>query len=84
MKNLRMLVWLTQLGFSVAFPLAGFLMLALWLRQRFALGGWVVILGLVFGIVGAVDGFRTSLKAMELMAREDDPEKHSTAFDDHL
>ena len=28
MKDLSLLVWLTQLGFSVAFPLAGFILLA--------------------------------------------------------
>ena len=40
MKNLNMLVWLTQLGLSVAGPLAGFILLAVWLRQHFELGGW--------------------------------------------
>ena len=68
MKNLNMLVWLTQLGVSVAGPLTGFLLLAVWLRQRFDLGVWVLIIGIVFGISGAIDGFRVSMKAMEQMA----------------
>lgn len=80
-----MLVWITQLGFSVAFPLAGFVLLALWLQQRFSLGSWVLFLGLFLGLVGAVDGFRTSLKAMKIMAggskKEDDPPPVS--FNDH-
>ena len=33
MKDLGLLVWLTQLGLSVAFPLAGFVLLGLWLRR---------------------------------------------------
>lgn len=77
MKNLNMLIWLTQLGLSVAGPLTGFLLLAVWLRQRFALGTWVLIIGIIFGISGAVDGFRISMKAMEQMA-EGKPEKKET------
>lgn len=85
MKDLRMLVWITQLGLSIAFPLAGFLLLALWLRQRFSLGSWVLLLGLLFGLAGAVDGFRSSLKAMKILAgepkKDDDPPPVS--FNDH-
>lgn len=67
MKELNMLVWLTQLGLSVAIPLAGFTGLGIWLRDRFALGSWVVVLGLVIGFICAVDGFRSSLRIMERM-----------------
>lgn len=85
MKNLNMLVWLTQLGLSVAGPLAGFILLAVWLRHRFGLGIWVLIVGIVFGISGAVDGFRVSMKAMEQMSKnksgENDPPPVS--FNDH-
>lgn len=85
MKSLRMLVWLTQLGLSVAFPLAGFLLLALWLRQRFSLGSWVLFVGLIFGLVGAVDGFCSSLKAMDLMARDkkENDAAPPISFNDH-
>ena len=85
MKNLNMLVWLTQLGLSVAGPLAGFILLAVWLRQQFDLGIWVLILGLIFGISGAIDGFRVSIKAMEQMSK-DKPEKADlppVSFNDH-
>lgn len=85
MKNLNMLVWLTQLGLSVAGPLAGFILLAVWLRQQFDLGIWVLIVGIVLGISGAVDGFRVSMKAMEQMSKdkpgENDPPPVS--FNDH-
>ena len=33
MKTVSLLPWLTQLGLSVALPLAGFIFLALWLRS---------------------------------------------------
>ena len=65
LKDLRMLVWLTQLGMSTAIPMAGFILLALWLKQRFGLGGWVIIAGCVVGLVCAIDGFMNSMKAME-------------------
>ena len=42
MKELNMLVWTTQLGISVAAPLAGFTLAGLWLRDRFGLGIWGV------------------------------------------
>lgn len=73
MKHLTLLVWLTQLGLSVAFPLAGFVWGAVWLRDRFDLGIWVLIVGIVLGLAGAVDGFRTSLKAMSRLTKKEDP-----------
>ena len=71
MKDLKMLIWLTQLGLSIALPPAGFVWLAVWLRGRFSLGNWVIFVGIVLGIAGAVDGFRSSLKAMQMMEKQD-------------
>ena len=85
MKEFNLLVWLTQLGISVAVPLALCTWGAAWLRQKFELGPWVLILGIGLGFYLAVDGFRTSLKAMEQMGRnrrkDDDPPPLS--FNDH-
>lgn len=82
MKDLTLLVWLTQLGLSTAFPLAGFILLALWLRNSLGWGNWVLWVGIVLGIVTAIDGFRTSLKAMERIGhrKHDDP---PVSFNDH-
>ena len=71
MKELKMLIWLTQLGLSIALPPAGFVWLAVWLRGRFSLGNWVIFVGIALGIAGAVDGFRSSLKAMQMMEKQD-------------
>lgn len=70
MKTLSLLIWLTQLGLSVAFPLAGFVLLAVWLKQFFALGAWVVWVGVAVGMLCAIDGLRHSLKAMERIAKD--------------
>ena len=84
MKNLSMIIWLTQLGFSIAFPLAGFIMLAVWLRDRFGLGPWVLAAGIILGIVGAVDGLRYSLKAMELLSKKNkDEDPPPVSFNTH-
>ena len=83
MKNLSMIVWLTQLGLSVALPPAGFILLAVWLRDRFAWGNWVIWVGVALGIICAVDGLRTSLKAMERMSRDKEENKPPVSFNDH-
>jgi len=86
MKELSLLVWLTQLGLSVAFPLAGFVLLAVWLRSAFGWGDWVIWTGLLLGLGGAVNGFRHSLKAMELLSRDKKKKKDppSVAFNEHI
>ena len=83
MKNLSMLEWLTQLGLSVALPPCGFIFLALWLRDRFAWGNWVLWVGIILGVVCAFDGLRTSLKAMEQMSKKKDEDIKPVSFNDH-
>ena len=83
MKDISLIVWLTQLGISVATPLGGFVWLAVWLRQRFDWGVWVIIAGVILGVVCAVDGLRTSLKAMERIAKNEKEDKHIPSFNDH-
>lgn len=85
MKNLTLIVWLTQLGFSVAVPPAAIILLAVWLRTRFDLGVWVVLVGVGLGIVYAIDGLRTSLKAMDRIANRKTPDQEPppVSFNDH-
>lgn len=83
MKNLSLLVWLTQLGMSVALPLAGFVWLAVWLRQRFDLGVWVIVIGVAVGLICAADGLRSSLKAMERMSQDKKEKEPPVSFNDH-
>lgn len=82
MKDFRLLIWLTQLGLSVAVPLGGFILLAAWLHKSVGWGSWVIWVGLLLGIVCAVDGLRTSFRAMERM-RSDKKEKPPISFNDH-
>ena len=85
MKEFNMLIWLTQLGISVTAPLAIFTLLGLWLRSRFDLGAWIILISCLLGFVCAVRSFCQSLKMMEMMdkngSRKKDPPPVS--FNDH-
>ena len=71
-KALRYLVWLTQLGLSVAVPLAGFILLGVWLHNSKGWGGWTVAAGIVFGILGAAGGLYNSFKTLNQMLKQDE------------
>lgn len=87
MKEINMLVWLTQLGLGVAVPLAGFVWLGVWLQNRFSLGAWCVIVFTLIGLVTAWDGLKISLKAMERLDKSKGKEKKKDesriSFNDH-
>jgi len=84
MKDINMLVWLTQLGLSVALPLIGFSFLGVWLHNAFSIGKWVIWVMLILGILSAVSGFRSSLHAMRCMSQSKQPEEPPpVSFNDH-
>lgn len=58
MKFLKDLVWITQLGFSIVIPLVLFTQGAVWLRDRYDLGVWIVLLGLGLGLYSAFSAAR--------------------------
>ncbi len=75
------LVWLTELGLSVAIPMAVFVFLGAFLRKQFELGSWVVVVSALLGLYGSVGGLIRSLKLMNREAKEKEPEK--TQFNTH-
>ncbi len=84
MKGLSLLVWLTQLGMSVALPIAGYVLLAVWLKNRLSLGWWILVLGIGLGLVSAIRGLKESLKVMERLSREKkDDTPPPVSFSDH-
>ena len=83
MKNLNMLIWMTQLGLSIVLPPVCFILLALWLRDQYGWGQWVLWAGIALGIYTAIQGFRGSLKAMEQMSGDKAEDKPQTAYNDH-
>lgn len=84
MKDLTLIVWLTQLGLSVAMPMACFVLLAVWLRDGLGWGQWVIYAGIGLGLVCAISGLRNSLKAMDrLSRRKKDDSPPPVSFNDH-
>ena len=83
LKNLQLLVWLTQLGLSVAVPLAGCVWLSTWLRDTFSLGDWVLWVGVVFGAVCALEGFLSSLRVLNRISKEKKDDPPDVFFNDH-
>ena len=83
MKNMNLLIWLTQLGLSVAVPLAGFIFLGIWLHNGCGWGQWTIWTGIVLGVTTAADGLRQSLKAMQRMSGNDQEKEPPVSFNDH-
>ena len=85
MKDLNLLVWLTQLGLSVAMPLIGFAFLGVWLNRSCGFGQWTIWAGLILGILSAINGFRSSLHAMKLMSRDKkQTDAPPVSFNEHM
>ncbi len=66
MKILNLLMWVGQFGFSIIFPTLFFLLLAVWLQQKFQLGAWILIL---FGIVGVFTSISTAKSCLHAMCK---------------
>ncbi len=62
---------LTQLGFSIAFPMILCTVGALRLSQRFGLGSWVVLVGVLFGMVSGISCFLTFAQSMVRRSKKD-------------
>lgn len=62
---LRSLILMSQFGLSIAVPLVLCTYGAYWLQNRFALGGWVVIAGLLIGLLGAIGGVWRSYRLIQ-------------------
>ena len=77
MKNLyqiaRHLVWLTQFGLSVALPPVLLLLGAVWLKNHFALGSWIVLVGLLLGLFASIGSLHKNLKSIDREGKEDTP-----------
>ena len=82
MKDLSLLVWLSQLGLSVAVPPAMFILLSLWLKNQFGWGQWVIWVAVALGIYCAVTGFIASLRTLSQITR-DKQQPPAVSFNEH-
>ena len=84
MKLLNLLMWVTQFGLSCLFPICFFLLLAVWLKQKFALGMWIIIVLGILGVLITISTVRANWKAMCRAASEaSSSEPPPIAFNDH-
>jgi len=83
MKDLNLLVWITQLGLSTVTPLAGFILLAVWLRSRFGWGQWVIWLAIVLGLYSAITGFLSCLKTLKQLTDSSKKDPPPVCFNEH-
>ena len=84
MGDLSLLVFFTQLGLTVALPLAGFILLAVWLQNTFARGSWVIWVGIILGLWTAFSGLRSTLKTMGRLAKgKKEAQDPGVSFNDH-
>lgn len=65
MKELNLLIWVSQLGFSTAVPLAAFVLLGVWLHNSRGWGLWVIFAGIGLGLFSAISGFINTLKTLQ-------------------
>lgn len=84
MKLLSLLTWVGQFGFSIIFPTCFFLILGVWLQNRFGLGLWIVIVLGILGMMTSVSTTRACLRSLRKAAEEAcDPKDPPIAFNDH-
>ena len=69
MKDLNLLVWLTQLGLGIAVPMGGCIWGAIWLRDRYGLGSWVIVCGCILGLFFTVNSMLGSFRMLEDMMK---------------
>lgn len=76
-KSLSVWHWLAlagQLGFALITPIILCTVTAYWLSRRFALGGWIVIVGILIGLGGAAVSFVQVARLMQRAARKREDE----------
>lgn len=84
MKFWSLLIWVTQFGLSIIFPVCFFLLLGTWLQNTYGLGTWVMILCGVLGLLTSVSTVRSCIRSLRKdTERAANSEKPPLAFNDH-
>jgi len=84
MKILSLLMWVGQFGFSILFPIVFFLLLGVWLQNKYGLGGWILILFGILGLFTSVSTTKACLHSLCKAAEEASGSKTKpVSFNDH-
>ena len=82
MKDINLFVWITQLGLGVAAPAAGFTLAGVWLKNRYGLGAWIVIVLCAVGLARGAVSFIRTLRMIEKKEKEAD-KKAIKGYNEH-
>ncbi len=82
MKVLRNITWLVQLGLSIIVPPLLCIGGCYWLQNRFSLGSWVMLPGIILGLGGSVSSAFQFYRLMRRQAERDSQHKPD-AFNNH-
>ena len=84
MKILSLILWVTQFGLSILFPLCVFLYLGFWLQTRFSLGIWVMAVCGIIGFMTSISTAKACIQSLLKAAEEAVPTRERPiAFNDH-
>lgn len=84
MKILNLLMWVGQFGLSILFPTVFFLLVGVWLQNKFSLGIWILILSGILGILTSVSTAKACLHSLCKAAEEvSGDKKPPISFNDH-
>lgn len=84
MKILALLMWVGQFGFSCIFPLLFFLLLAVWLQNKFGLGLCIIVVFGILGLLTTVSTVRACLRSLRKAAEEASGQTdRPISFNDH-
>ena len=85
MKTLSLLLWVTQFGLSVLFPLCFFLLSATWLQQKFDLGMWIIAVSGLLGLLTSISTARACIRSLRKDAEDAGNQKDPpVSFNKHL
>lgn len=84
MKNLKLIIWITQIGMTIVVPLVGFIILGAWLHKGCGWGAWAVWAGILLGIHSAIGGIRDFIRTLKRMAKDEQGDTPPpVCFNDH-
>lgn len=84
MKILNLLMWVGQFGLSIIFPTLFFLLLAVWLQQKFQLGMWIILVLGILGVLTTISTTKSCLRSLRKAAEEaSDSKEPPVSFNDH-
>lgn len=84
MKYLSLILWVTQFGLSILMPPCLFLLLAVWLQNKFGLGLWIVAAMGILGVLISIGTARANWRAMRKEAEDASGNKAPPiSFNDH-